>query len=85
MAGQEHPRTPGINALVRQFRLRRGAIAKSAQAESLTIADGYELNFLRRSCESAGLTSITQAKRALAGLVRSLGSVSGSLSAGPTL
>jgi len=47
MAGQQHPRTPGVKALVRQFRLRRGEIAKSTHAESLTIADGYEVEFLR--------------------------------------
>lgn len=47
MAGQDHPRTPGIKALLRTFRLRRGEIAKSAHAETLTIGDGYEVEFLR--------------------------------------
>ncbi|KAG9320714.1 hypothetical protein KVV02_008815 [Mortierella alpina] len=39
MAGQDHPRTPGIKALLRRFRLRRGEIAKSSHAETLTVGD----------------------------------------------
>lgn len=47
MAGQDHPRTPGIKALLRRFRLRRGEIAKSSHAETLTVDDGYEVDFLK--------------------------------------
>ncbi|KAG9327585.1 hypothetical protein KVV02_003830 [Mortierella alpina] len=47
MAGQDHPRTPGIKALLRRFRLRRGEIAKSSHAETLTAGVRYEADFLR--------------------------------------
>jgi len=47
MAGQDHPQTSGVKALLRQFRLRRGEITKSAHAGTLTVGDGYEVDFLR--------------------------------------
>ena len=47
MKGEEYPRTPGLKSLLRRFRLRRGEIAKSAHSETLTVGDGYELDFLR--------------------------------------
>ena len=47
MRGEEYPRTPGVKSLLGGYRLKRGEIAKSAHAETLTVSDGYELDFLR--------------------------------------
>ncbi|KAG9319268.1 hypothetical protein KVV02_003332 [Mortierella alpina] len=47
MAGQDHPRTAGIKALLRNYWLRLGDIAKSAHAETLTVGDGYDVDFLK--------------------------------------